>query len=299
VVTVEQWQHRLLEAAGQDRWQLRPEGYHVREGLERREQENPYREIDYSSASHRPHTTTSGEWPCYIGAVRRLLQLLPASGLVVDLGSGDGRLSQFLLESTTLDVVSLDIDEANVSLSASRLLPRWRRRWLGLVEDIQLLTLPPACCDAMLAMGVLNLFKPRLVPLLETLAGLLRPGGLLLDAEPTLEGALLYAVARRSVGQFLLTARTATKTTDFDRSDAPTVPVFDSGEMEAALEQAGLELVERHPVSVLPSLVYGGWFHETPPEQADRVRIGEALEQLVSRGSTAARAMIFISRRPR
>src|SRR5204863_6435470 len=101
----------------------------------------------------------------------------------------------------------------------------------------------------------------------------LKPGGLLFYVDPILEHALVYALVRRDVEEFLRIARTSTRARMWNEKERR-YKVCSSSELRALMTCADLHIVEEDGVSVLPSLVFGGVLQEMalPTEKKEELR---------------------------
>lgn len=291
------WKQRFLASLYQAGYVPEGTGIYVSLHENHDTEHNPCPNIDYLSRMSEPMSTTAGEWPYYSQAIHYATRLLPEKGVALDLGCGDGRVTLELLRTSSLNVISVDIDHANMLRVTQRIGTDQKPRWLGWVGDAKTLDLPMESLDAVCVMGLLHVLLPEVASLLRSLYGFLRTGGLLINSEATVEGALLYAIARRSIQEFQRVASSQTKTVDFDNPSAPRVPVVSSSHMQGLLESAGFQIVHRVPVSVIPSLLYGAWFREESLSETERRGIHEIVHMLRKSEVNAARVEIFISRK--
>jgi len=291
------WTEPFLNAIKQQGGLRREDGLVMVTSREDHDGPNPYADIDYVARTADPMTTTAGEWPYYREAITRSVAALPRDAVVVDLGCGDGRVSLDLLRHWRLRVVSIDLDEANLGRLAERVPADQSDRWLGCVANAKTLRLPQSAAHAVFAMGLLHTLPADAPGILTEAHRALRPGGVLVNSEATVEGALLYAVARRSATEFRLVAETCTKTSDFDDPDAPRLAVLTPAAVQDLLAGAGFTVEERLPVSVLPSLVYGGWLQEQTLPAPDRQALHDVVSGTELTNVAAARVEIFISRK--
>ena len=292
------WREPFLRAFEQQGGVRREDGVVVISRSEGRDEPNPCANIDYASRAANPMTTTAGEWPYYRDAITRAAEALPCDAVVIDLGCGDGRVSLELLRRWPLKAVSIDLDEANLSRLAARVPADQSDRWLGCLANAKTLRLPEGAAHAVFAMGLLHTLPADAPTVLKEIHRALRPGGVLVNSEATVEGALLYAVARRSVTELQRVAGTRTKTSGFDSPNAPRVAVLEPAVVQHMLEGAGFAVEARLPVSVLPSLVYGGWLQEQALPDSDRQALHDVVSSIEPGDAAATRVEIFISRKP-
>lgn len=154
--------------------------------------------------------------------------------LVLELGAGDGRITRYILQMG-LRVLACECNESSMKRLCTGLSPAERERVVLLQGDIQSIAYPAETLDAVVAIEVLYYLGDAYDETLSRLLKGLRPGGLLIHSEPTLEGVLFYALLER----------------DWELAEAIATHgrrplgerVFAPGEREASLAKAGGRLV--------------------------------------------------------
>lgn len=122
---------------------------------------------------------------------------------------------------------------------------------------------------------------------------LLRVGGHLLNAEPILEHALLYALVMGDHEEFLRTLMTKTRALMWDMRDVRyRVPTLH--ELRALMTHTKLEGIWEDGISVMPSLLYGGLFSRTPASDELKADLWQALQETPIGWS---RQMVYFSQR--
>jgi SAM-dependent methyltransferase len=164
---------------------------------------------------------------------------------ILELGSGDGRITRYLLEMGFRRIVASDCNCQALSRFHDSLDQGERGRVAVLVKDLAAMDFPPRSLAAVVAIEVLCYFNEAVAPLLGRLAGWLRPGGLLVQSEPTLEGALTYSLAAGDWTNVESLIRRRRKVELLPGGQTVLSRVFAPGELEDAYRGAGLEVTGR------------------------------------------------------
>jgi SAM-dependent methyltransferase len=258
---------------------------------------NYYSDIKYESRENDQFSTTKRESVFYYKHLRNLLKGVPQDGLLLDAGCGDGRFTRWCLQAGQYSLISTDIDYNNLrTLEAS--LSEGESSRVKLLQAV-LLSLPlrSDSFDAIIAIGVLNVLKERMVDVCRSLHALLKPGGIFINTEPTMDGSLLYALVRHDPDEFFKVLETKTKAIDYDGDRSMRYPVFEAGEVERALVASGFVLEEMQGIPVYPSLVFGGMLKEIDAPCALKERCADAMDAFLRRVTTVHRVVMYRSRK--
>ena len=278
------------------RFSLHREGNVWRDtSIESSDAENPCGDIDYAQRAGKPYTSTAGEEPQYKSHIQQAMQRHGPPSVAIDFGCGDGRFTQWLLSLGVELVIAIDIDLLNLKRLERKLTKKEQTRTLLLQADVFRLPLRRESVDAILAIGVLNLFGPRFEEVSRKLRDTLRPKGLFVNSEPTLEGSLLYALVRHDLNEFLEVARTGTKAIDIERSQSPRVPVLEHRTVATMLQRSGFRLLESNGISVFPSLVFGGLLRMGQYANEVKEQLAILVEELARRSVPVNRVVMYVS----
>ena len=257
---------------------------------------NPYSNIDYTSRATIPFTTTAREEPQYRTYIQRVVQKWGPLSLVLDLGCGDGRFTQWLLALGVKQVIASDIDSLNLRRLEQHLGKDQHNRTLILQADLFELPLKPQAVQAIFAIGLLNALGSKFEEVCRMLRNFVPAGGLLANSEPTLEGSLLYALVRHDLDEFVEVAQTYTKAVDIEGDKSKRVPVFEDGVVPAMLACSGFQVVETYGISVLPSLVFGGLFRMRQYDQDVKLKLVSLVDLLVQHNIPVYRVLVYVSK---
>jgi len=258
---------------------------------------NYYANIKYESRELFPFSTTARESIYYYRYIDQLLRKVSPAGLILDVGCGDGRVTRRLLKSGHGSIIASDIDYDNLKTLEQSLSPAEQERVLLLQGDVAKLPLQANSLDAILAIGVLNVMREQFVDTCQSLHRLLKPGGLLINSEPTLDGALLYALVRHDAAEFIKVMETKTKAIDYDGDKSKRYAVFEAGEVESLLGQSGFKLEEMMGIPVYPSLMFGGMLREIGATDAVKASLASACDRFMSVATTSNRVIMYCSRK--
>lgn len=252
-----------------------------------------YQDIDYSSRAAIPFTTTAREQPQYWEHIRKVIQSFNKAELVVDLGCGDGRLTQFLLSLGVERVVSIDLSMLNLKRLEQKLTENEHKKVLLLNSDILCLPLASQSFDIILAIGILNCLGDQFLSGCRVIHKLLKSGGLLVNSEPTIEGSLLYALVNHDIEEFVRVARTSTKAIDIRGDKDQRYRVFENGEVDKMLAETGLVLRDTFGISVFPSLAFGGVLQMT--DYSNKPELVDVVDELAHLNIPVYRTVIYVS----
>lgn len=190
----------------------------------------------------------------YSDFVRRGLDPLPRSAPILEVGAGDGRITRYLLEMGFENIIACECNPNSLGRLHGSLSRQERERVLLLVQDLQTLTLPRQGFQAVLAIEVLCYFNHDYEMVVGKLTDFLAPGGFLLESEPLLEGALVYALAEQDWENVLSICRDSLKI-ESQKSGRPLRSrVFQENEIEAIHAAHGLQTLGKASTSAINSL---------------------------------------------
>lgn len=176
--------------------------------------------------------------------------------IVMDAGCADGRITRSLLDAGVQRIVSTDLDQGGVQRLVTSLDAAQLEKVLVIVDDFNQLPIADGAIDVIVAFALFSHMSDFRLGVCNAVR-MLKPGGLLFCANPVLEHALIYALVRNDIDEFLQVARTSTRARMWDQKDRR-YRVYSVDEVEQLLEHPSLETVERDGINILPSLVFGG-----------------------------------------
>jgi len=219
-----------------------------------------YKEVDGTRFYERmqiPFTMSSLDTPVYW---HYLESLKPDSAekLIVDIGGGDGRNTEPWLAWGYKRVVATDAVFSSLARFHSRLRaehPEWLERVLLVECDVRQLPIVSAKADLVLAIEVLCYLNEDYELGLSDCRRLLSQEGRIMISERSWEGALLTRLLYGGVQEMLAIADTR-DLLDGDADSLVRSRTFIDEELVAVVQKAGLTLLERKGLSLLP-LVFG------------------------------------------
>jgi SAM-dependent methyltransferase len=290
----------LLTDAPGLRGYVAADGMLVHEEIHRQHRIDPlWHDSVFQGRADNPFSTTGAETRLVRTRLHAIVRRygIPRDTVVLDAGCADGRMTHLLLDLGFSRIIASDLDPNAVRRLVASVPADRRARVLGLADDCHRLPLEPGSVDFIVAWGLFTA-TPDFTKSLHATLRLLRPGGLMVSAEPLLEHALLYALVRGDVGEFLEVARTSTRARMWDQRDRR-YRVYGLAEVERMMAVPGLTLLERDGVSVFPSLLYGGLLQDDRADEALKRELHETIEAVDRAGGRAYRQVMYVARKDR
>ncbi|MFC1542959.1 class I SAM-dependent methyltransferase [Candidatus Neomarinimicrobiota bacterium] len=192
----------------------------------------------------------------YKQVLKRFLKDIDPKGRVAaDIGCGDGRFTELLLEIGFDKVVAVDVDVRPLHELARYAEEKGFREKLLLIQgsaDQRLLK--DESIDVALTIGVLYYLNERFENGLQCVTRYLKPGGILIDSEPDIEGAMLKALFFESLSEYIKIYDEHTFT-ESHMGEKFRFRLFSRDEIAAYYEKADLQTVDQHPLSIFPSIL--------------------------------------------
>lgn len=197
------------------------------------------------------------ETPYYEKAIRSFLRDVddPSQCTALDIGCGDGRFTELLLELGFARVIATDAHLVPLqSLQQFARSSGQADRLLLIQCGADQLPLRPSSVDAALAIGVFYYLNEKYENCLKEVHRVLRAGGTLVNSEPDLEGAVYKSLFFEEVEDAFENFREKRFKEEKGRTDFK-FRLFSQQEMQQILAQHGFRVVDRHGLSLLPSIL--------------------------------------------
>lgn len=196
------------------------------------------------------------ETPYYKEAIAAFLKdINPRQKTAIDVGCGDGRFTEQLVDLGFDRIIATDIDVRPLRMLAKYAEGCGFRDKLLLIQcSADAFPLKQNAVDVALCIGVLYYLNDRFETGLQRVASLVRPGGLFIDSEPDLEGALLKAILFENLGDYVCAFREHTFT-ETCKGEKTRFRLFSQDEVRAHYRGAGLEVLDLHGLSLFPSIL--------------------------------------------
>jgi ubiquinone/menaquinone biosynthesis C-methylase UbiE len=221
---------------------------------------------------------------------------VPKDAVVMDAGCADGRVTHLLLDAGMGRIVSTDLNQDSVNRLIQTLHGVQKERVLAIVDDFNHLPICDKSIDVLVSSGLLA-EMPDFHEALETTMRMLKTGGLLFYFDPVFEQALLYALVRHDIEEFLQVARTSTRARMWDQKDQR-YRVLSAYELEQRLlKHSELEVLERDGISILPSLTFGGVLQDQRVTMDKKQEIRNTILSLSENTFQLYRQVIYIGRK--
>jgi 2-polyprenyl-3-methyl-5-hydroxy-6-metoxy-1,4-benzoquinol methylase len=178
-----------------------------------------------------------------------------SAATALDIGCGDGRFTEYLIEQGAERVVAADANIHSLrSLAEHAEQEGYRENVVIVHADASLVPVLDETIDLVLSMGVLYYMNDRFEDGLSALVSKLRPGGQLIASEPDIEGVSLKALVFEGTDDFVkvFTDRRFVETHD---SEPSKFRAFAKSEIRSLYEDAGLEVTGHQGLSLFPLLL--------------------------------------------
>ena len=199
-------------------------------------------------------STSFFEWQLYMSFLRQNLDGVSRELPLLELGAGDGRITSYLLKMGFRQIVACDCNIEALQRIHSKLEPGERQRVVLVGDDMSRLRLPRDFFGAIVAIEVLYYLNENYENMLAALHTNLGDNGLLLNAEPLLEGALIYALVAQDWDNVNSLCHDRLKIEHLGQEQAVRSRVFTLPELTAASKSAGFEIKDLRFTSALNSL---------------------------------------------
>lgn len=157
------------------------------------------RDICLRTRSEEEFSTSFHEKRIYQALIEEHLRRHVAPGApVLELGAGDGRISRILLDAGTTDLLACDANVDPLLRFQDSLAAGEQDHVCFLAADMTELEFPEGVFSAIVAIEALYYLGEAFEQVFERICTWLAPGGLLIHAEPTLEGWLLFNLAEQN-----------------------------------------------------------------------------------------------------
>jgi SAM-dependent methyltransferase len=228
----------------------------------------------------------------YTAAITRLLSLVPDKGIVIDVGCGSGRFTQFLLESRSdIQVVALDVNESELKILRDRLQPELLVRCLLVKASLKEIQEAAGVFDACMCLEVIYLQRDALEEY-QRISHILRGGGVALVSNPSISSYFVHTLLNGDLDQLEVLLRVGLYVDAVHGSDSQSFPaqMIDRRMMEDMSIASGFTLLEswtKHGVESLA--LHGARLHSNVDAPT---RVGRLLEEGVLSGIEIPRLYI-------
>ena len=244
------------------------------------------------------------EAPIYREAVRSLVVeagVEPGESVAVDLGSGDGRFTELLLDMGFRHVVAVDAILASLRRLQRMAVERgYVDRVTIIRSDIAEAPLAPGSADLVLAIESLYYLNERYEQGLARAVEALKPGGALVESEPDREGMAVKSLAYEDPANYLAAVLEGVFVERYSEGLESRFRVFTLEELRSIHRRHGLVPVSSRCIPLAPMLLRiaekRGLIDRGRLERMEPL-IRRSLEEL-ARGCSCRRVNILLSKKP-
>jgi len=198
------------------------------------------------------YSTSYYETPIYIDFIKKNICNKCERDVVIDVGCGDGRFTELLLNEGFNKIIAVDISIENLI----RLREYYNNTYKILLinSDVLLVPLKSEIADVIIAIEVLYYLGDRYRDGLQVISKLLKPDGIAIISEPLVEGAALYQLVRNDLSEFCKTIKEKVKKEINVCGEVIYTRVFELEEIEKIFRENGFEILNKRGIPALPSL---------------------------------------------
>jgi len=177
------------------------------------------------------------------------------NSVILDLGCGDGRFTELLLEKGFKKIVSLDADIRPLKSLQTFLQEKGLiNRVLLIHSSVESIPLRQNRLDAILAIGVLYYLNDGFEKALANIFKLLKKYGTLINSEPDLEGAIYKSIIFETLDDII--ENYSQLIFKEEKGDTPyKFRLFTKEIIRQKLKEAGFKIIDSHGISLLPSII--------------------------------------------
>lgn len=197
------------------------------------------------------------ETPYYKKAISRFLDETPPAhdAIVMDIGCGDGRFTEFLIELGYQRIIATDAHLTPLlSLQDYARRKGFSDRILIIHCDADSIPVRAGVAAAILAIGVYYYLNDRYEKCLLEAHRLLQKGGILINSEPDLEGAVYKSFIFEEPKDAIENLQQQRFKEEKGNTDFK-FKLFSRKEFPALLKKNGFSLIAYHGLSLLPSII--------------------------------------------
>lgn len=217
---------------------------------------------------------------------------LGAESLVMDLGCGDGRYVHAMLKRGAKRIIALNYELEPLLKLKSVLTEEQQQQVFLICGDINENPLQPSIGTFIVAWSLWT-STPDFTQSMHSTLRLVKPSGLLLNAEPVLEHALLYALVMGDHEEFFRTLVSKTRPRMWDERETR-YRVQTLRELRQLMRNPHLEIIWENGINVMPSLLFGGLLTRTSISDDTKAKFWTALQETEIEWF---RQMVYLSRK--
>lgn len=213
---------------------------------------------------------------------------------VLEVGCGDGRNIDWLLNNGFERIVATDFNLQSLKKYKQGLSEESLQKILFVNSDLLHLPLKINSFKSALAIEVLYYLNEDYKLGCEKIYELLEYGGIFINSEPTLEGALLYNLIADEIPDFIRSSLERKKREGKDTSVL--ARVFQNTEIHSILEGVGFSVYKQYGISAFASLAMVVLRKQDYTSEI-KSKLTNVLEELMSQEATPYRCITYISKK--
>jgi ubiquinone/menaquinone biosynthesis C-methylase UbiE len=196
------------------------------------------------------------ETPYYKDAITKHLKEVDRKNTIVaDIGCGDGRFTEFLLELGFSKIIATDIDLTPLQSLAEYLQVIGATDKVLLINtELENLPLRSEICDAILSIAVLYYLNDNYDQGLKEVTRLLKTSGIFVNSEPDMEGALYKSIIFETLEDVF--ENFFDRKFKEEKGETPyKFRLFSEQEITKKLNNAGLTVQDKYGLSLFPLII--------------------------------------------
>ncbi len=228
-----------------------------------------------------PYTTSFYEKQESYLILEGILKKVKTKGVLLELGSGDGRFANLLSRLAFDQIIFNDLHFTSLLNITEEI--SGKENVLSIAGDAFSIPIEDDSISVILAWSIFSLTNIDYSECLQHVFRLLKKGGICVVAEPLLHAHLVYSLVRGNIEEFKCALNTSTRAASIEKPNER-YRLNSLEYYEGMIEKSPLKVIDKGGLSILPSLFFGGVYqekeiNENNLEEVSRMMVDSVLTQ--------------------
>lgn len=233
----------------------------------------------------------------YYGRIKKYLKDVDKDSIILDVGCGDGRFTEMVLEMGFTNVFSLDSNINSLRRLKGRLGNKGTLSNVKIVHgDVLDMPFESNSFDVVLSIGVLYYLNEKYENGLKEIKRCMDGGGRLLETEPDKVGNAIKAILFDGVDRFIEVSRN-NRFLEYFSGDPVELRCFGEDEIREIYQCIGFSLIDQESIPLIPSLLVIGSKHGIISSQKIKNNVDSIKEaiEVIEANMTMSKHKLWIS----